>query len=261
MRYLENYGQQRFDPRLLVNGVQTVVSLAISYHPGSFPTQRRIAWYAQGADYHIVVRKRLEALLQSLNLTGRCFIDTAPVMEKYWAWRCGLGFIGRNTQLVIPHLGSAFFLGELLVCELSDHYDEPITPSFFTSLCGNCHKCEMACPTMAIAESAIESSKCLSYLTIEHRGKLPERIKPYIGECFYGCDRCIRACPHLHPVDAPILKDFRAQEQLLNMSADDWLALSREQYLQLFRDSAVKRAKYEGLVRNICAGTRRAKLT
>ncbi len=254
MRYLENNMSQRFDPRMLVPETQTIVSLAISYNPGPLPTQRGIAWYAQGTDYHLVVRERLKRLMVSLKLTGRYFTDTAPVMEKYWAWRSGVGFIGRNTQLVIPHLGSTFFLGELFVCETSDHYDVTITPSFFNNLCGTCHRCEETCPTKAITESTMDSAKCLSYLTIEHKGVLPEWAKPHLRECFYGCDRCLRTCPHLHTTDTPPIAEFQAGEQLLTMSSDDWQRLSHSKYLQLFRNSAVRRAKYQGLVRNILCG-------
>ncbi len=251
MHYLENNTSQRFSPSLLVPGVQTIVSLAISYHPGKLPTQRGLAWYAQGKDYHTVVRSKLRTLMHTLSLTGRCFADTAPVMEKYWAWRCGLGFVGRHTQLVIPQLGSAFFLGELFLHQQADLHDSPITPTLLANLCGTCHRCEQACPTGAINNSHMEAARCLSYLTIEYRGALPEWAKPHMADCFYGCDRCLLACPHLHATAATPIEEFCPTEQLLALSPDDWQTLTPEQYRSLFKSSAVKRTKYEGLLRNI----------
>ncbi|MCD8302719.1 MAG: tRNA epoxyqueuosine(34) reductase QueG [Prevotellaceae bacterium] len=253
MHYLERYPLMRFNPCQLVQGVKTVVSLALSYHPGSLPTQKGLAWYAQGMDYHLVIRGKLQKLMQSLGLAGSGFTDTAPVLEKYWAWRCGLGFLGRHTQLVIPHLGSAFFLGELFLREESDHYDSPLTPSFFSNLCGDCHRCEQACPSGAISASRIDASRCLSYLTIENRGALPTWSQSLLGECFYGCDRCLRSCPHLQSDGQPPIPEFRASDQLLSMSPADWQSLVPVRYSQLFRHSAVKRAKYASLMRNIKA--------
>ncbi len=254
MAYLERHVSQRFDPRLLLPDVRTIVSLALSYHPGPLPTQSGLSWYAQGLDYHLVLRRRLQTLMSTLHLTGRAFVDTAPVMERYWAWRCGLGFRGRNTQMVIPHVGSAFFIGTLFLLEEADHYDSPLTSSFFTDLCGTCHRCEEACPTGAITNSEMDARRCLSYLTIEHRGDLPKWAKPHVKDCFYGCDRCLRSCPHLCTPDEPCIEEFRTSPQLLSMSHTDWQSLTPEQYSLLFRHSAVRRAKYEGLLRNISHG-------
>lgn len=260
MHYLENYRAQRRDPSLLLPGVCTIVSLAMSYHPGDASTQCGLAWYAQGKDYHDVLRQRMQLLMQAMGLTGRCFVDTAPVMEKYWAWRGGIGYIGRHTQLVVPHLGSAFFLGELFVTQQADVYDYPITPSPFAHQCGHCHRCQQACPTGALQAhleggGTLDARRCLSYLTIEQRDALPHWSRPHLSECFYGCDRCLRACPHLHPTDEPLVSELRASEALLSMTPGDWQHLSREQYQLLFRGSAVKRAKYEGLLRNIAAAS------
>ncbi|MCD7722191.1 MAG: tRNA epoxyqueuosine(34) reductase QueG [Prevotellaceae bacterium] len=253
MSYLERHAEERFSPSLLVPGTKAIISLAISYNPGLLPTQKALAWYAQGADYHTVVREKLQKLMKSLRLEGRAFTDTAPVLEKYWAWRCGLGFIGRHTQLVIPSFGSAYFLGEIFVNQLCDRYDSPINPSFLGDECGSCRLCEEACPTGAIANRCLDARKCLGYLTIEHRGDLPEWTGMYLKKCFYGCDRCLRACPHLCAEKVQIPEEFRAKDCLLRMTESEWRTLSREKYEQLFQGSAVKRAKYEGLRRNILA--------
>ena len=171
-------------------------------------------------------------------------------MEKYWAWRCGLGWIGRHTQVVIPGEGSAFFLSELLLTAPADHYDQPRYAVPHHSGCKSCHRCLDACPTQAITDEGLDARRCLSYLTIEHRGPLPEGVGEKLGECFYGCDRCLQACPHLGHEASPV-EDFRPSEALLGMSETDWQGLSEEDYRLLFRGSAVKRAKYEGLRRNI----------
>ena len=314
MAYMEKHVALRRDPRLLLPGAKTVVSLAMSYHPGGSPTQPALAWYAQGRDYHDVIRERLKQLIErcfpqwthpaspqtyptspqthplplpcgeggsyndspcssesiySPSCKGgagdgstfyRICVDTAPIFEKYWAWRCGLGWIGRHSQLVIPHEGSAFFLAELLLTAEADHYDNPIAQfSILNSQssilnphpCGSCRRCIAACPTGAISDGGMDARRCLSYLTIEHRGPLPDNVAPYLRECFYGCDRCQRACPHLSKAPATAVEDFRPSSSLLAMKRDDWRNLTPEQYRDLFRGSAVKRAKYEGLMRNI----------
>ncbi|MBQ8050860.1 MAG: tRNA epoxyqueuosine(34) reductase QueG [Bacteroidaceae bacterium] len=252
MHYMERYLALRRDPRLLLPGARTVVSLAMSYNPGTEPTQPALAWYAQGRDYHDVLRQRLQILLQVLGLEGRICVDTAPVMEKYWAWRCGLGWIGRHTQLVVPREGSAFFLAELLLTQESDHYDTPLYSRPYHEGCGRCRCCIEACPTLALSDEGIDARRCLSYLTIEHRGPLPQETCRHLSECFYGCDRCMRACPHLSHEATPV-EDFIPSDELLSMSPADWLRLTPLQYQSLFRGSAVKRAKYEGLMRNIQA--------
>ena len=172
-------------------------------------------------------------------------------MEKYWAWRCGLGWIGRNRQLVVPHQGSAFFLAEILLTCEADHYDEPLYDNPLFTGCGACRRCLQACPTGALSEEGLDARRCLSYLTIEHRGALPADVRPLLDECFYGCDRCLRACPHLSKAQGTPVEEFRPSEELLQMTDEDWQRLTPEQYRQLFRGSAVKRAKYEGLMRNI----------
>lgn len=257
MAYLQNYLEKRFDPRLLVEGAQTVVSVALNYYPGDVAfSGYRFARYAVGRDYHDVMREKLTALLHFIEqqtegqVSGRVFCDTAPVDEHYWAWRCGLGWLGRNTQLTIPGLGSYVFLGELILTAPVDHVDEPIT-----SRCGSCNRCIDACPMQALSpDRGLDATRCLSYLTIEHRGDFPESLQPLpLGDCIYGCDRCIEACPHnkfAQPTSEP---DFLPKSTITQRSHSEWHTLTQEAFSQVFKGSAVKRAKHAGLMRNIKA--------
>lgn len=244
MDYMARNEAMRLDPRLLVPGVRSIVSVALNYYP---PRQAAgISMYAQGLDYHDVMRQRLQTLLATIGATGRCFVDTAPVPERYWAWRCGLGWIGRNQQLIIPHAGSTFFLGELFILHDVDAYDTPLSGH-----CGQCNRCIEACPTGALTAQSLDARRCLSYLTIEHRDALPSGT--LLHDTFYGCDRCQLACPHLRQARPTAEPAFLPSEALLRMTPSQWRTLTVEQYRALFRGSAVKRAKYEGLVRNIQA--------
>ncbi len=252
MHYLENHLDMRFNPTLLVPEARTVISLLASYHPAGNPTQPALAWYAQGQDYHDVLRRKMQQLMQQFQLTGRCFTDSAPVLERYWAWHSGLGFIGKNGQLVVPGQGSAFFIAEMIVQQEADHHDRPLTPTYFDNLCGNCHRCIDACPMQALqANGSMQATRCLSYLTIEQRGAIPNEAKAHLNPCFYGCDRCLQACPHLHAPQQPTMPEFLASKELVAMKPDDWKHLTEENFRQLFKGSAVKRAKYAGLMRNI----------
>lgn len=244
MHYMEGHQDMRLDPRLLVEGVRSIVSVALGY----MPTRQAagISLYAQGRDYHDVLRQRLATLMSDIGGTGRAFVDTAPVLERYWAWRSGLGWIGRNRQLIIPHAGSAFFLGELFLMEEVDTYDSPLPGS-----CGDCMRCVQACPNGALTADTLDARRCLSYLTIEHRGNLPSGTR--LPDNFYGCDRCLLACPHTRAAVPCSEADFQPSSALLAMQREDWQTLTREQYQELFRGSAIKRAKYEGLQRNIAA--------
>lgn len=264
MSYLERNEEKRRDPRLLVEGVQTIVSVTMNYYTFVRDTEHGgeryipIARYARGKDYHDVMKRRLHELLHVLiekygeqSLAGsRAFVDTAPVDERYWAWRSGLGWIGKNTQLIIPGAGSYFFLGELLLTLPADNHDSPVK-----NRCGSCRRCLKACPTQALSEEGgLDARRCLSYLTIEYRGEqLPEGTGRKMGKMFYGCDACSDCCPWnrlARPTDEP---DFQPSEELLRMTFEDWRTLTLEQYRALFKGSAVKRAKYEGLKRNIAA--------
>lgn len=256
MNYMYNYKDVRLNPQLLVEHARTIICVAYSYYPAHAFAESdwQLAWYAYGQDYHTIMRNKLMELFtlishkyEGIVIQGRCFCDTAPLLEKYWAMQAGLGWIGKHTQLVIPHLGSAFFLGEIVLDQACTLYDTPMP-----SHCGNCTRCIDACPTQAIV-SGMDARKCLSYLTIENRGEIPceaaQRMSPYI----YGCDRCLRACPHLS--DSAQTKEplFAPSSALLSMTPQRWSTLTIDEYRSLFKGSAVKRAKYEGLMRNIKA--------
>ena len=264
MHYMENHLDKRLDPRLLMDGLKTIVCVALNYCPAQrLPDgEYQIADYALGKDYHDIVKQKLHQLAQTilspLN-SYRVFSDSAPILERYWAVKAGLGWIGRNHQLIITpsspnaqlsSAGSKFFLGELFLNIEADRYDSPMK-----SRCGNCSKCLESCPTGAIKadDPCFDASRCLSYLSIENRNDIPEELAQKMGDTIYGCDRCQQACPwnrFSQPTDEPLLKPSPA---LLAMSRDQWHQLSREEYQQLFKGSAVKRAKYEGLMRNIRA--------
>ena len=263
MDYLARYPHLRFDPTQLLPGCRTIVCVALNY----FPTQPlpddtyQIAYYAYGRDYHDVLRTRLHQLADVI--TGgnpsayRVCTDTAPILERYWAVRSGIGFIGRNHTLIIPRLGSYFFLGEILTTFDVHTHTSTTDLSRMQEACSRCHRCVDACPTEALrADGTFDARLCLSYLTIEHRGPFtPHQQKMVASQpapyYIYGCDRCQRCCPHNHrptPTSEPLLEP---NPQLYTMTPTRWQQLSREQYQQLFSHSAVKRAKYEGLMRNI----------
>ena len=265
MHYLADNIDKRLDPRLLMPGVKSIVCVALSYAPAkTIPAdQYQIAYYAYGKDYHDVMKQKLHALASACGITTyRAFCDTAPVLERYWAQRAGLGWIGRNHQLIIPHAGSMFFLGELFVTDTL-HYDSPVR-----NRCGRCHACLDACPTSSIINNqssvinhqlSFISSRCLSYLTIEHRGPIPP-LSSIINHqssiinnqsSIYGCDICQLACPWNRFAVPTAEPAFQPSDALLSMTKEKWHNLTEEQYRSLFKGSAVKRAKYEGLMRNI----------
>ena len=268
MDYMCRNTDKRLDPRLLMPGTKSIVCVALNYAPQTeMPEgEYQFAAYALGKDYHDIMKSRLRQLATAFgfedalhserqNNLFRAFADTGPVLERYWAWQAGIGWIGRNHQLIIPHAGSMFFLGELLLnVELA--YDQPMP-----SRCGRCHRCVDACPTHALIPKDDESMpstdfdarRCLSYQLIENRQKLSADAVETMGDCIYGCDRCQKACPWNRfstPTTDPLLQP---SEALMKMTKEDWHELSVEKYRQLFKGSAVKRVKYEGLIRNIRA--------
>lgn len=259
MHYMADHADKRMDPRLLLDGAQTVISLALNYYPHTLLSQQQLqfAYYAYGLDYHDVVRRRLHELCTRLGLDpqrdAKLCCDTVPILDRYWAWRAGLGWMGRNKNLILPHRGSYFFLAEIVTTRAADAYDAPLPDH-----CGSCRRCAEACPTGALQLSAdgqttLDARRCLSYLTIENRSELPHDAARQMGHCIYGCDRCQQACPHNRFAQPTDCSDFEPRAEFLAMQPADWSQLTREQYQQLFRGTAVKRAKFEGLQRNIAA--------
>lgn len=255
MTYMANYTDKRLDPRLLMEGARSIVCVALNYYPHTplQPQQYQFAWYAYGKDYHDIMKEKLHALLAAISLQrsdvqGKVCCDTAPLLERYWARQAGLGWIGKNTQIILPHAGSTFFLGEIVLDAELD-YDAPMPDR-----CGECTRCIEACPTHALeAPRRLNASRCLSYLTIEHRGEIPQEAADRMGNCIYGCDRCQQCCPwnrFARPTHEPALSP---SEAFMQMTCEDWQGLTPEHYRTLFKGSPVKRAKYEGLMRNIRA--------
>ncbi len=270
MDYMARNVDKRLNPSLLMPGVKSIVSVAMNYAPKEkiSADEYQFAVYAYGRDYHDLMRERLRQLEQSITdflertktngassldndvndeITTRSFCDTAPVLERYWAVKAGLGWIGRNHQLIIPGRGSMFFLGEVFVSVEMD-YDKPMK-----SRCGTCRACLDACPTQAITEgrAGLDARRCLSYQTIENRNDIPSDIASKMGNVVYGCDRCQQACPWNRFALPTEEEHLRPSEDFLQMKQSDWESLNVEDYRRLFKGSAVKRAKYEGLMRNI----------
>lgn len=262
MGYMANHLDMRLDPRLLMPEVKTIVSLALNYAPAQMlpKGEPQMAAYALGLDYHDVMRRMMLQLVEHIypgeviyhghkalpSARYRVFVDSGPVLERYWAVKAGLGWIGKNRQLIIPHAGSMFFLGELFI----DQALEPDSP--MDARCGNCHRCLDACPTQAIAENReFDAERCLSYQLIENRGALSNEAVEAMGDCFYGCDRCQQACPWNRFAVPTRIPELQPKQELLGMTREKWQSLTVEQYQALFKGSAVKRAKYDGLMRNI----------
>ena len=271
MAYMTNYLEKRLNPALLVTGVRSIVSLAMNYAPAQqLPEgEYQLAAYALGQDYHDLMKQRLRELAVNIGApmelfqkgkkpqsadekeeTGwGVFCDTAPVLERYWAQKAGLGWVGRNHQLIIPHAGSMFFLGEVFLPFAVDVYDTPMQ-----SRCGSCHRCIDACPTHAIIpDEDFHADRCLSYQLIENRGELSDEAKAAMGDTIYGCDRCQTACPWNRFATPNTEPALQPKPELLSMSKEAWHNLSVEDYRRLFKGSAVKRVKFDGLKRNIDA--------
>lgn len=268
MEYMARHGDARYHPEHVLPGCRTIVSLAMNYYPAQRmgDDQYQFAYYAYGKDYHDVMKARIRQLAKAIGQNSefsgrpeqtdeeplfRVVVDSAPLLERYWALQAGLGWIGRNHNLIIPHRGSYMFLGELLLTDEVDQYDTPVA-----NHCGTCRKCIEACPTCALTDNGVDAQRCLSYLTIEHRGPFSPEQAALIRQqpkpsYIYGCDRCQRVCPHNRFATPNETAEFQPSAALLAMTPQDWSQLTREKYTELFRGSPVKRAKYEGLMRNI----------
>ena len=256
MGYLTRNKEKRYDPRLLVEGTKSIVTVLYNY----YPKQRigdsdkfKIAKYAYGADYHDVLKRKMRQLLEGIEAqTGklegtRLFVDSAPVLDRAWAVRCGLGFIGKNTTLIHPKKGSFFFIGHLFLPIELEGTGKPLT-----NRCGRCTKCLDACPSGALeAPFHIDARKCISYLTIEYKGSLAGIDPKTFNGWMYGCDICQDVCPYNRFALPNREPEFQPSERLIAMHDEDWKSLSKEDFDALFKHSAVQRAGYEGLKRNI----------
>jgi len=255
MQYMENHFDKRLDPRLLVDGAKSVISLGLNYYTDKQqldPASPKISKYAYGDDYHYVIKDKLKQLLNIINekigeVNGRAFVDSAPVLDKAWAKKAGLGWIGKNANLLSKKVGSFFFLAELIV-DIELEYD--IEPT--ADHCGTCTNCIDACPTDAIvAPYVVDGSRCISYLTIELKNELPQEFKGKMDNWMFGCDVCQDVCPwnkfsllHHEPAFTPHL-------QLLDLKKEDWNEITEDVFQKVFKNSAVKRTKFSGLKRNI----------
>jgi len=255
MAYLENHFDKRLDPTKLVPGAKAVVSLLYNYYPEKDlveeqPDHHKLAKYAYGKDYHFVIKDKLKELMTRLQeeigeIEGRVFVDSAPVMERQWAEKSGLGWIGKNTLLINKARGSFFFLAELII-DLELFPDGPIK-----DYCGTCTRCIDACPTDAITPYSLDASKCISYLTIELKDEIPSEFKEQMEGWAFGCDICQDVCPWNRFSTPHREPDFSPKKELLALFNNNWEELTDEVFRQVFKHSAVKRTKLEGLKRNI----------
>lgn len=253
MAYMEDYFDKRLDPTLLVEGGKSVISLLLNYYPENLQREDsyKISKYAYGKDYHYVIKKKLKKLLNSIkreigDVYGRAFIDFAPVMEKAWAAKSGLGWVGKNNNLLTQQVGSFYFIAELIV-DLELVYDTPTTDH-----CGTCTACIDACPTQAIiAPSVVDGSKCISYFTIELKEHIPQEMKGKLEDWMFGCDVCQDVCPWNRFSKPHSEPHFEPHKELLGYTKKDWEEITEETFAQVFKSSAVNRAQYTGLRRNI----------
>jgi epoxyqueuosine reductase len=255
MAYMENHFEKRVDPRKLVEGSRSVISLLYNYHTKEEQKDDaapRIAKYAFGEDYHFVVKDKLKMLFSYIEeeigaIEGRFFVDSAPVLDRAWARESGLGWIGKNSMLINKDRGSDFFIAELII-DLELEYDGPIK-----DYCGTCTRCIDACPTAAILpQRQIDSAKCISYLTIELKDEtLPGEFSAKMNNWAFGCDICQDVCPWNRFAEANKEPRFKPKKSLLEMTKENWENLEKETFNELFKNSAIKRTKFSGLKRNI----------
>ena len=253
MSYMANHFDKRLDPRLLVEGSKSVISLLLNYYPEETQTDDsyKISKYAYGQDYHHIIKTKLRQLQEFIaeeigEVNGRAFVDSAPVLDKAWAAKSGLGWIGKNSNLLTQQVGSFYFIAELIV-DLELEYDHAVTDH-----CGTCTACIDACPTQAIVDPyVVDGSKCISYFTIELKNELPNEMKGSFDDWMFGCDVCQDVCPwnrFSKPHNEPL---FNPNPDLLSMTKKDWEEITVDVFQKVFKKSAVKRTKFDGLTRNI----------
>ncbi len=253
MKYMENHFDKRLNPTLLVDDAKSVISLLLNYYPSETQNNDsyKISKYAYGQDYHFVIKEKLNELLHTIQteigeVSGRAFVDSAPVLDKAWAAKSGLGWIGKNSNLLTQQVGSFYFIAELIV-DLDLEYDYATTDH-----CGTCTACIDACPTAAIvAPYVVDGSKCISYFTIELKENIPLEMKNKMDDWIFGCDICQDVCPwnrfsksHNEPL-------FNPNPIILSMTKKDWEEITADTFKKVFKNSAVKRTKFEGLKRNV----------
>ena len=253
MKYMENYFDKRLDPRLLVEGSKSVISLSYNYFPEEIQANKdfKLAKYAYGEDYHDVIKDKLRLMIAELQeeigeFSFRVFVDSAPVLEKAWAKKSGIGWVGKNSNLITKKNGSFYFLAEI-ICDLDLIQDYEVTDH-----CGSCTKCIDACPTQAIvSDKIIDGSKCISYATIELKDQIPDFFKDKMEDWMFGCDICQDVCPW-NRFSAPTLEEkFRPNSEIKNFTKQEWKDITQEVFSKVFRKSAVKRTKFAGLKRNL----------
>lgn len=254
MTYMENHFDKRLDPTKLVEGAKSVVTLLYNYETPKNQTDKtapKISKYAYGKDYHFVIKDKLKTLLQWIQdeigeVSGRCFVDSAPVLERAWAAKSGIGWIGKHSLLITRPAGSYFFLAELII-DLELEADGPIK-----DYCGTCTRCMEACPTDAIVgDKIVDGSKCISYFTIELKEEIPTSMAGKFDNWMFGCDICQAVCPWNRFAKPHREPAFEPHPDLLQMNKREWEELTKEVFNEIFRKSAVKRTKFEGLKRNI----------
>lgn len=253
MAYMENHFDKRLDPTLLVDDAKSVVSLLLNYYPSE--TQEKdsfkISKYAYGQDYHFVIKEKLKELLHSIQeqigeVTGRVFVDSAPVLDKAWAAKSGLGWIGKNSNLITQKVGSFYFIAELIL-DLDLEYDYATTDH-----CGSCTACIDACPTEAIvAPYVVDGSKCISYFTIELKENIPQEMKGKFDDWAFGCDTCQDVCPWNRFSKAHSEPLFNPNPDVMAMSRKEWIEITEETFRVVFKNSPIKRTKFDGLKRNV----------
>ncbi|MDG4949567.1 tRNA epoxyqueuosine(34) reductase QueG [Weeksellaceae bacterium KMM 9724] len=253
MGYMENHFDKRLDPTKLVPGAKSVVSLTYNYFPEQQQREDsfKISKYAYGKDYHFIIKDKLKEFFQWIHqeigeIDGRVFVDSAPVLERAWAAKSGIGWIGKNANLLTKQVGSFYFLSELII-DLELAPDGPTTDH-----CGKCTACIDACPTQAIeSERVINGSKCISYATIELKNQIPSSFNNHMEDWMFGCDICQDVCPWNRFSKPHQQPEFIANDEILNYSKKEWTELTQELFSEIFRKSPVKRTKYAGLMRNI----------